>query len=95
MDGQVDEVLATINVSRGGLYFTSQQDAYHRGMRVLVTLAFSDLGTDSGLEEPREIVRVDRLKDNRVGVAVRLLKTADSAPHKVCRLDLQKRKEVQ
>src|SRR2546426_10773197 len=40
VDDQVDEVRATINVSRGGLYLSSQRSSYHRGMKVMLTIAF-------------------------------------------------------
>jgi PilZ domain-containing protein len=83
-DDQVDEVRATTNLSRGGLYFSSQQSSYHRGMKVLLTIPFRDFVADAGPEERGEVLRVDHLKDGRAGVAVRLLKSAESKPvHKV------------
>jgi len=84
VDDQVDEVRATINVSRSGLYFSSQRDSYHRGMKVLLTIPFRDFVADAGPEERGEVVRVEHLKDGRTGVAVRLLKSTESrAEHKV------------
>jgi hypothetical protein len=83
-DDQVDEVRATINVSRGGLYFSSQRSSYHRGMKVQLTIPFRDFVADAGPEERGEVVRVDHFKDGRAGVAVRLLKSTESgAAHKV------------
>jgi hypothetical protein len=83
-DDQVDEVQATTNLSRGGLYFSSQRSSYHRGMKVLLTIPFRDFVADAGPEERGEVVRVDDLNDGRTGVAVRLLKSAESqAVHKV------------
>src|SRR5467141_2055037 len=78
VDNQVDEVLATINMSRGGLCFTSQRSSYHRGMKVLLTIPFRDFVADAGPEERGEVVRVDHFKDGRAGVAVRLLKSTES-----------------
>jgi len=78
VDDQVDEVRATINVSRGGLYFISQRSSYHRGMKVLLTIPFRDFVADAGPEERGEVVRVDHFKDGRAGVAVRLLKSTES-----------------
>jgi hypothetical protein len=84
VDDQVDEVRATINVSRGGLYFSSQRSSYHRGMKVLLTIPFRDFVADAGPEERGEVVRVEHFKDGRAGVAVRLLKSTESgAAHKV------------
>src|SRR5260370_1766108 len=83
-DDKVDEVRATINVSRGGLYFSSQRSSYHRGMKALLTIPFRDFVADAGPEERGEVVRVDHFKDGRAGVAVRLLKSTESgAAHKV------------
>src|SRR6266702_3439023 len=75
VDDQVDEVWATINVSRGGLYFSSQHSSYHRGMKVLLTIPFRDFVADAGPGERGEVVRVEHFKDGRTGVAVRLLKS--------------------
>ena len=84
VDDQVDEVRATINVSRGGLYFISQRSSYHRGMKVLLTIPFRDFVADAGPEERGEVVRVEPFKDGRAGVAVRLLKSTEGrAAHKV------------
>src|ERR1700682_4554634 len=74
VDDQVDEVQATINVSRGGLYFSSRRSSYQRGLRLLLTIPFRDFVTDAGPEELGEVVRVEQFKDGRAGVAVRLLK---------------------
>src|SRR6266436_9983009 len=84
VDNQVDEVLATINMSCGGLCFTSQRSSYHRGMKVLLTIPFRDFVADAGPEERGEVVRVEHFKDGRAGVAVRLLKSTESGVvHKV------------
>jgi hypothetical protein len=84
VDDQVDEVRATINVSRSGLYFSSQRTSYHRGKKVLLTVPFREFVADAGPEERGELVRVEHFKDGRAGVAVRLLKSAESrAVHKV------------
>jgi hypothetical protein len=78
VDDQVDEVQATINVSRGGLYFSSRRSSYQRGQRLLLTIPFRDFVTDAGPEELGEVVRVEQFKDGRAGVAVRLLKSTES-----------------
>src|SRR5258707_13563115 len=83
VDNQVDEVLATINMSRGGLCFTSQRSSYHRGMKVLLTIPFRDLVAYAGPEGRGEVVRGGQFKHGRAGGAVRLLKsTGGRAAHK-------------
>ncbi len=84
VDDQVDEVRATINVSRGGLYFSTQRSSYHRGMKILLTIPFRNFVADAGPGERGEVVRVEHFKDGRTGVAVRLLKSTESrAEHRV------------
>src|SRR5882672_6615322 len=77
VDDQVDEVQATINVSRGGLYFISQRNSYRRGMKVLLMIPFRNFVADAGTEERGEVVRVEHFKDGRAGVALRLLKSTE------------------
>src|SRR5258708_27135760 len=60
-DDQVDEVRATINVSRGGLYFSSQRSSYHCGLKVLLTIPFKDFVAHSGPQQRRAVARVDHL----------------------------------
>src|SRR5258708_40043916 len=81
LDDQVDEIRATINLSRGGLYFISQRSSYHCGMKVLLTIPFRDFVADAGPEERGEGVRVEHFKDGRAGAAVRLLKSTESRAH--------------
>src|SRR5260370_29435955 len=56
VDDQVDEVRATINVSRGGLYFSSQRCSYHRGMKVMLTIPFRAFLADASPGERSEMV---------------------------------------
>src|SRR5260370_36433400 len=63
-DDHVDEVRATVNVSRGGVYFSSQRSSYRRGMRVLLTIPCKAFA-GAGPEEPREVVRVEHLHNAR------------------------------
>ena len=82
-DDHVDEVRATFNVSRGGVYFSSQRSSYRRGMRVLLTIPCKGFA-GAGPEEPGEVVRVEHLENGRAGVAVRLVKSTESrAVHRV------------
>lgn len=71
---QVRDVCITQNVSRDGLYFKSGLLTYREGMGVTITfLRHSGLFADAYIAQ---IVRVDKIEDGRVGVAVRLLSKA-------------------
>ena len=67
-----EEICTTANVSRSGLYFVTSTKHYDVGMNVIVMLNF-------GPDDPRhreqigDVVRVERLGENRLGVAVRIL----------------------
>jgi len=63
--GHVEELQTTVNISRGGLYFTTSLGHYYEGMRLMVTSPFPP--------EVGEVVRVERLADGCVGVAVQFL----------------------
>ena len=53
------------HISADGLYFTASLQHYYEEMRLMVTSPFPP--------EIGEVVRVERLTDGRVGVAVRFL----------------------
>ena len=67
-----EEICTTANVSRSGLYFVTQTKHYFVGMNVVVTLNF-------GADDPRhreqigDVVRVDDLNEEKLGVAIRIL----------------------
>jgi len=67
-----EEICKTANVSRSGLYFVTPTNHYFVGMNVVVTLNF---GPDDPIhrEQIGDVVRIDRLDENRMGVAVRIL----------------------
>ena len=73
-DGWVgfDEVTATINVSRHGLYFVTDLDKYTKGLQVLVTYPFSEMPGAMNEEHPGEVVRIDRLPHGRLGIALNM-----------------------
>jgi hypothetical protein len=93
---QVDEVRATINVSRGGLYFSSQRSSYHRGMNVLLTIPFRGFVADAGPEEGGEVVRVEHFKGGgREWRSVSWNPRKAGLHMKCIRLELNKRGKVQ
>ena len=62
-----DEVGTMIDLSRDGLYFTARSKHYEAGMQLRVTLP------GSGSECTCEVVRIERLKNGRLGIGVRIL----------------------
>lgn len=70
--GYVEEVRTTVNVSRDGLYFTTALKHYYVGMWLLLTFPYSPVDPIK-TEEIGKVVRLERLADGRVGVAVQFL----------------------
>jgi PilZ domain-containing protein len=67
-----EEVCTTENVSKNGLYFKTSFGHYYAGMNVSVARNFQP--TDPiHCKETAKVVRVERLKDGRWGVAIRFL----------------------
>lgn len=70
-----EEVRTTWDVSRQGLYFTTQRLSYRVGMNVTVACPYSrtpgTLGDDGELGR---VVRIDRLSGGYFGIAVVLLR---------------------
>jgi len=67
-----EEICTTANVSRSGLYFVTPATHYFVGMNVVVTLNF---GPDDPIhrEQIGDVVRVEDLDGDMVGVAIRIL----------------------
>lgn len=78
MGAGFDEVQATINVCRDGIYFPTTLNSYQKGMRVFVTFPYSDMPGAINLEYIGEVVRVDKLTHGRLGVAVHLKTTINA-----------------
>jgi hypothetical protein len=77
--GQCCEIIATVNASRQSLYFITDNETYHLGMRLRVTFPYDPAHDDiAGSEDYGEVMRTERLPDNRVGVAVQLGKPAQA-----------------
>jgi hypothetical protein len=66
------EVRTTLHVSRSGLYFATPAEHYFPGMNVIVTLNFC---SDDPIQREYigDVVRLERLKDGKWGVAIRIL----------------------
>jgi PilZ domain len=72
-DVHFEELPITVNVSRQGLYFHTNRTDYRVGMRLFITYPFTFVNDPMKTEYLAEVVRTERLANNRIGVAVRLL----------------------
>jgi hypothetical protein len=70
-----EELLVSTNESKRGIYFHTHRSDYHQGMRLFITFPFTFAHDPMKCEYLAEVVRVEHLKDDRGGVAVRLLMT--------------------
>ena len=67
-----EEVRTTLNASRDGLYFTTWAEHYYVGMRINMTFPYASVDLPNS-EYSGEIVRMERLMDGRVGIAVQIV----------------------
>jgi hypothetical protein len=65
------EICTAHNLSRSGLYFVTSSTHYLPKMKIYVTRNF-DPDDQMSTEEIADILRVDNLRGNRKGVAIRL-----------------------
>jgi hypothetical protein len=79
--GEVFENIETTkNVSPEGLYFITQRECYHEGVRLFVTLPYHS-GTDPrNREYVGQVIRVDMLENGQRGVAIQLLSSMATNP---------------
>jgi hypothetical protein len=64
-----EEIRTTLNVSWDGFYFATSMDHYFSGMMVYVTRDFRS-NDPTKREDQGTVVRVDKLREGRWGVAV-------------------------
>ncbi len=74
-DEHFEEHLASVNASRGGIYFTTRRATYYPGMRLFVTFPFGSAQGQMDCEYVGRVVRVEPLPSDRFGIAVELLMT--------------------
>lgn len=74
-DEHFEELPVSANVSRRGIYFHTYRTNYRKGMRLFITFPFTFADDPMTAEYLAEVVRVDHLPDNRIGVAVQLIMT--------------------
>jgi hypothetical protein len=68
-----EEVLVSTNVSKQGIYFQTRLDSYRVGLRLFVTYPFTFENDPLKTEYLAEVMRVEQLPDNKLGVAIRLM----------------------
>ena len=74
-DEHFEELPVSTNVSKDGVYFHTYRSDYYKSMRLFITFPFTFAQDPNACEYLAEVVRVEKLTDERVGVAVRLLMT--------------------
>jgi hypothetical protein len=76
-DEHFEDLPVSINASREGIFFQTRRDNYYKGMRVFVTFPFTSAHDPMNCEYVAEVVRVEKLPNNKFGVAVHLLMTVN------------------
>lgn len=74
-DEHFEDLPVSANASKHGIYFTTRQAGYYKGMRVFVTFPFTSAHDPMNCEYLAEVVRVESLPKNKFGVAVDLKMT--------------------
>jgi hypothetical protein len=68
-----DDIRGTLSVSRSGVYFQTSEPAYELGMRLFVTLPYSQDPMSLNREYLAEVVRRDPLPTGMFGVGLKIL----------------------
>ena len=76
-DVHFEDLPVSVNVSKEGIYFHTRRETYYKGMRVFVTFPFSSPHDPTNCEYVAEVVRVEKLLNSKLGVAVHLMMTVN------------------
>ena len=68
-----EDITVSTNVSRNGAYFQTNEEGYERGMRLFVTMPYSDVPSVVNCEYLAEVMHIEPLPDGRLGVGIKLL----------------------
>lgn len=68
-----EDLRGSASVSRSGVYFQTSEKSYEIGLRLFVTMPYSNTPSALNREYLAEVVRVDRLPNGLTGVGVKLL----------------------
>lgn len=67
------DLRGSMSVSRGGVYFQSSEKAYEIGLRLFVTMPYSNDPAAINREYLAEVVRMDSLPNGLTGVGIKIL----------------------
>lgn len=82
-DDHFEDLPVSANASKHGIYFVSRCSNYYKGMRVFVTFPFTSGHDPMNCEYLAEVVRLEKLPNNKFGVAIDLKLTLNmNAPGK-------------
>ena len=68
-----EDLRGTLSVSRSGVYFQTSEAGYDIGMRLFVTMPYTDSVAAMSREYLAEVVRKDRLPTGMTGVGLKIL----------------------
>ena len=68
-----DDMRGTLSVSRSGVYFQTSEPAYEIGMRLFLTLPYSQNPMSMNREYLAEVVRRDPLSTGMFGIGLKIL----------------------
>lgn len=74
-DDHFEDLSSSVNASKHGIYFTTRRPNYYKGMRVFVTFPFTSAHDPMNCEYLAEVVRVEKLPNQKFGVALDLKMT--------------------
>ena len=74
-DDHFEDLSASVNASKHGIYFTTRRSNYYKGMRVFVTFPYTSAHDPMSCEYLAEVVRIEGLQNGKFGVAVDLKMT--------------------
>jgi hypothetical protein len=68
-----DDLRGTLSVSRSGVYFQTTETGYEIGMRLFVTMPYTQAAASMNREYLAEVVRVDPLVNGMTGIGFKIL----------------------
>jgi hypothetical protein len=68
-----DDVRGTLSVSRSGVYYQTSEASYELGMRLFVSMPYSQEAASMSREYLAEVVRVDSLANGMNGIGFKIL----------------------
>src|ERR1700686_3800012 len=68
-----DDLRGTLSVSRGGVYYQTSETGYELGMRLFVSMPYSQEASAMSREYLAEVVRVDSLANGMTGIEFKIL----------------------